>query len=358
MMEGNNVKLICNNICSSLYKPTVIWRKNGQVVTGKQTKNNTLILRSVSVDDDGYYSCVLKDGHPSKPVRLHVIFPPKNTSVSISPAGEILEGASVTLTCSSDANPPVARYTWYKKTGTTSSVLAFEQTYTISNISSEHTGDYYCEGRNTHGACNSTHVFLDGHYAPRNISTSLIHPGDDKDSSSVSLTCSSDANPPVENYSWYRRTAAETVRVGTGERINFEVAWSGFGWQKAALFSSVGLLTALILLIALVLWRKKKAKPNNNSRRSDVTSQHAPQCIPDNVYEDVSDLLLASAPAQRVDSQDDQDDVQYASVQIKRSRGQQVALYSTVQKPKPHTQQLEEDVYAPVNFCRLTAATQ
>ncbi len=39
---------------------------------------------------------------------------PQLLSVSVSPSGEIVEGSSVTLSCSSDANP-AANYTWYKE---------------------------------------------------------------------------------------------------------------------------------------------------------------------------------------------------------------------------------------------------
>uniref|UniRef100_A0A4W5RXR2 Ig-like domain-containing protein n=1 Tax=Hucho hucho TaxID=62062 RepID=A0A4W5RXR2_9TELE len=79
---------------------------------------------------------------------------PKNTSVSFSPSGEIVEGSSVTLTCSSDANPPVDKYTWYKKNVT--SPKASGQSYSITNISSEDSGEYYCEALNEVGEQNST----------------------------------------------------------------------------------------------------------------------------------------------------------------------------------------------------------
>uniref|UniRef100_A0A4W5M4A0 Ig-like domain-containing protein n=1 Tax=Hucho hucho TaxID=62062 RepID=A0A4W5M4A0_9TELE len=79
---------------------------------------------------------------------------PKNTTVSVSPSGEIVEGSSVTLTCSSDANPLVDKYTWYKKN--VASPKASGQSYSITNISSEDSGEYYCEAENQFGAQNST----------------------------------------------------------------------------------------------------------------------------------------------------------------------------------------------------------
>ena len=83
---------------------------------------------------------------------------PKNTSVSVSPSGEIVEGSSVTLTCSSDANPPVDKYTWYKKNVT--SPKASGQSYSITNIISEDRGEYYCEAQNGRGSMNSTALMI------------------------------------------------------------------------------------------------------------------------------------------------------------------------------------------------------
>uniref|UniRef100_A0A4W5R5J2 Ig-like domain-containing protein n=1 Tax=Hucho hucho TaxID=62062 RepID=A0A4W5R5J2_9TELE len=83
---------------------------------------------------------------------------PKNTSVSVSPSGGIVEGSSVTLTCSSEANPPVDKYTWYKKNVT--SPKASGQSYSITNISSEDSGEYYCEAENTIAFKNSTTLMI------------------------------------------------------------------------------------------------------------------------------------------------------------------------------------------------------
>ncbi|KAM6967576.1 myelin-associated glycoprotein-like [Aplochiton taeniatus] len=49
-------------------------------------------------------------------LTLSVKFAPKVTSISVSPCGPLREGSSVTLTCSSDANPAVS-YTWYRVDG-------------------------------------------------------------------------------------------------------------------------------------------------------------------------------------------------------------------------------------------------
>lgn len=82
---------------------------------------------------------------------------PKNTSASVRP-DVITKGSSVNMTCSSDANPPVAIYTWFKVNESTP--VGSGQQYSITNISSEDGGQYYCEARNEHGADNSSAVSI------------------------------------------------------------------------------------------------------------------------------------------------------------------------------------------------------
>ena len=86
VLEGHEVTLTCMTTCSNEETPHVIWRKNGQELPGEQTTNHQLKLMNVSSDDEGNYSCALKDHgeHPSKPVKLNVMckYEQKHSSVT------------------------------------------------------------------------------------------------------------------------------------------------------------------------------------------------------------------------------------------------------------------------------------
>ncbi|XP_045546874.1 B-cell receptor CD22 isoform X2 [Salmo salar] len=169
--EGERVTLRCRTKCPVSLNPTYIWYKNGQRLTkpitsynslilDPVTSYNSLILDPVSSEDTGNYSCAVEGFERilSPEETLTVRYGPKSTSVSVSPSGEIMEGSSVTLTCSSDANPPVDKYTWYKKNVT--SPKASGQSYSITNIISEDRGEYYCEAENTIASKNSTALMI------------------------------------------------------------------------------------------------------------------------------------------------------------------------------------------------------
>ncbi|KAJ4944134.1 hypothetical protein JOQ06_012679 [Pogonophryne albipinna] len=93
--------------------------------------------------------------YPSMLITLNTSPPdsPKPPSVSVSPSAEIEEGSSVTLTCSSDANP-AANYTWYKENE--DSPKASGQIFTITDFRAEHSGSYSCGAQNKLGRSNST----------------------------------------------------------------------------------------------------------------------------------------------------------------------------------------------------------
>ncbi|XP_036804964.1 Fc receptor-like protein 5 [Oncorhynchus mykiss] len=152
--EGQKT-LTCITTCTLTDNPTYIWYKNGQRLdepTSQQYSSNTLVVLGHSVDS---YSCTVEH---HEDLHSPAVYAPRNPSVSVSPSGEIVEGSSVTLTCSSDANPPVDKYTWYKKNVT--SPKASGQSYSITNISSEDRGEYYCEAQNGRGSMNSTALMI------------------------------------------------------------------------------------------------------------------------------------------------------------------------------------------------------
>ncbi|KAI4881818.1 hypothetical protein NFI96_006034, partial [Prochilodus magdalenae] len=153
--EGETAVLTCNTTCS-LTDPTFLWYKNGQSLTTKAIKNNQLHLQNVSSEDAGSYSCAVKGyQHLNYTAQiLRVRDSPKKVSVSISPSGAIVEGSSVTLTCSSNGNPPVKNYTWYKEGE--ASPVGSGHSFSITNITAEHTGRYYC----AHGVQRSDAVLV------------------------------------------------------------------------------------------------------------------------------------------------------------------------------------------------------
>uniref|UniRef100_A0A671WXE1 B-cell receptor CD22 n=1 Tax=Sparus aurata TaxID=8175 RepID=A0A671WXE1_SPAAU len=106
------------------------------------------------------------------------------------PSAEIVEGSSVTLTCSSDANP-AANYTWYKEKQKL--IQGPEGVYHFSSISSEDRGNYYFV---------SLYMFSPPD-VPKLPSVSVSPSAEIVEGSSVTLTCSSDANPAA-NYTWYK----------------------------------------------------------------------------------------------------------------------------------------------------------
>ncbi|XP_072514063.1 B-cell receptor CD22-like [Salminus brasiliensis] len=212
--EGQSAVLTCKTTCS-LTDPTFIWYKNGRPLTTKTIKNNQLHLQTVSSEDAGRYSCAVRGSEhlPSTAQTLRVRYPPKSVSVSISPSGEIVVGSSVTLMCSSEANPPVKIYTWFKG----SSSVGKGETYSFPNISSEDSGGYTCQSHNELGERSSTAVYLNVLYPPKSVSVSISPSGEIVERGSVTLKCNSDANPPVQDYTWFKGSSS----VGKGQTYSF-----------------------------------------------------------------------------------------------------------------------------------------
>ncbi|XP_047433212.1 B-cell receptor CD22-like isoform X1 [Mugil cephalus] len=180
-------ELKCLSSCSPVGR-LYVWFKNQQRIRTQQTSTLT---DNFSPGDT--VSCAFS-GHED--YRSPSIYPSKLSPVSVNSSGEIVEGSSVTVTCRIDANP-AANYTWYK--GNQPLPLGPGGIYHFTSISSEDRGIYYCKSEDQH----SVSVFIDVQYPPKLPSVSVSPSGEIVEGSSVTLTCSSDANPAA-NYTWYK----------------------------------------------------------------------------------------------------------------------------------------------------------
>ncbi|XP_036953446.1 B-cell receptor CD22-like [Acanthopagrus latus] len=178
-------ELKCHSSCSPAGRLSYVWFKNGKKMLGLKTSSykGRVYARDI-------ISCAL-EGHEESPSPS--VYSPKFLFVSVSPSGEIVEGGSVTLTCSSDANP-AANYTWYKENGGPDlQPLSKDPQLVFSSIQSSDSGEYYCTAENELGRT-FKYVSINVTYAPRLPSVSVCPSAEIVEGSSLNLTCSSDAN--------------------------------------------------------------------------------------------------------------------------------------------------------------------
>uniref|UniRef100_A0A8C2Z534 Ig-like domain-containing protein n=1 Tax=Cyclopterus lumpus TaxID=8103 RepID=A0A8C2Z534_CYCLU len=160
----------------------------GRVEYRCSEKRCSLRIKNLRESDSAEYKFMFMTNQPdekytgSPGVTLSVTDAPRLPSVSVSPS-EIVEGSSVTLTCSSDANP-AANYTWYKKNQPRPH--GEEPQLVFSSIQSSDSGHLL----------NITNIL--------NLPSVSVSPSEIVEGSSVTLTCSSDANPAA-NYTWYKK---------------------------------------------------------------------------------------------------------------------------------------------------------
>ncbi|GAA6098044.1 sialoadhesin-like isoform X4 [Tachysurus ichikawai] len=273
---SGQIDLSCITTCTLSNNPTYIWYKNGQRVSECKSASCSVAAVGGAVS----YSCAV-EGHDS--LLSPPVYSPKNTTAVVLSSGDTVEGDSVTLSCSSDANPPVLTYSWFKQGSAADTLLITGQNYSISEISSQHRGLYYCTAHNQLGHHNSTPTHLDVFSSKNSVLT----------------------------------------------------------------FTMLGLFFFLALTLvpgALWMWKRKQGSANGHSSTGESGQPQSAL-----LYENIS----ASNRSRRVS--DEQDDVHYASVVIKSSHTQEGSLS---QRLPAHTTEEEDVQYAEVNVSRRTAAIQ
>ncbi|XP_030204259.1 B-cell receptor CD22-like [Gadus morhua] len=205
-------------MCGLAGDPPYIWSRNGQNVG--QGVNYWAYIQS-----GDSFSCAV-EGYEH--LRSPLVYAPKTPSVTVSPSGEIEEGSSVTLSCSSDANP-AAEYTWFKD----NHLLLWgpSQPLTFPSVRPEDRGTYRCHAKNQYGQLSSNSIFMDVQYAPKTPSVTVSPSGEIEEGSSVTLSCSSDANP-VATYTWFRDiTDRYSSHMNQGPQLIISYIWSSDSGQ-------------------------------------------------------------------------------------------------------------------------------
>ncbi|XP_026856989.1 myelin-associated glycoprotein isoform X2 [Electrophorus electricus] len=125
------------------------------------SKNCTLQITDLRTTDSGIYVFRFITDHPvsklpgQRGLTLQVTDGPV-TSVTVISTGEIAEGSSLTLTCTSYSTSPVMNYTWFKTNGAITSLRGSGQNFSIERLSSKDSGLYTCMAQNSWGCQNAT----------------------------------------------------------------------------------------------------------------------------------------------------------------------------------------------------------
>ncbi|XP_049912351.1 vascular cell adhesion protein 1-like [Epinephelus moara] len=93
-------------------------------------------------------------------MTLSVSYAPKNTSVFISPSGLVSAGSWVNLTCSSRANPPVSRFTWFKTSNDGPIKVSDGDFYSVKVTNVTDGEVYFCVATNDLGTETSSGIHL------------------------------------------------------------------------------------------------------------------------------------------------------------------------------------------------------
>ncbi|XP_029998149.1 B-cell receptor CD22-like [Sphaeramia orbicularis] len=299
------VELRCHSSCRLPDNYKYTWFKNGQEI-----QSETSSSYSTSFSSEDTVSCAVKgyEMFSSPPV-----FAPRVPSVTFSPSGEIIEGSSVTLTCTSDANPPVTKYTWYKRGKNQLQSRGEGQQFVLSFINSSDSGSYSCIAKNSLGLKMLEYVNIDVKYPPRLPSVSVSPSGQIVQGSSVTLTCTSDANPPVTKYTWYKEDEDSPKASGQNFTItDFRSEHSGnyyceaqnsrgrqnstshlivvsSKWKSVAAGVTVAILLPIILISVFILVRRWRAL--KTSSEPEDRADNSQQCPPNHRHPEEQDNL-------------------------------------------------------------------
>jgi len=156
-----NFEMNCNIAGPASMK--YIWRKDGLILP-KQTSWK-LVLKDVSADDQGYYTCegkILDNSAISNKVLVQVFKAPVLLSQPKSHNLEYPGGKDITWVCNGTADPVSYYQWWFKSYSSDKPVLLSEGSILkLKKVGIQNTGYYWCEISNGKSKIKSENVNLD-----------------------------------------------------------------------------------------------------------------------------------------------------------------------------------------------------
>ncbi|XP_045041553.2 B-cell receptor CD22 isoform X2 [Desmodus rotundus] len=197
--EGDNVTLFCNYTSSNPRVTSYEWQSQG---FRKEIMPGVMMIQKVPWNAS-QFSCAACNQWCSwaVPVNLHVQYAPRGVNVlPISLGSEIHSGHPVLLRCNFSSSYPTDVLFFWKKNGI---FLKEGRDLSFNPISPEDTGNYNCLVNNSIGQSTSEAWKLQVLYAPRRLRVSISPEDSVMEGKKAVLTCESDANPPISQYTWF-----------------------------------------------------------------------------------------------------------------------------------------------------------
>ncbi|XP_026054188.1 vascular cell adhesion protein 1b [Carassius auratus] len=129
---------------------------------------------------------------------LSVHYPPRATSITVSPLTELKEGESVSISCLSDSFPVGRTVLSRVMNGVQTKIMTndrLETLYTIPSVELEDSGVYVCETSNMYGSHNDS-VEITVKAPPRNTTVEIFPSKDVQEGQNITICCRSVSFPP------------------------------------------------------------------------------------------------------------------------------------------------------------------
>ncbi|XP_064790902.1 vascular cell adhesion protein 1-like isoform X2 [Oncorhynchus masou masou] len=204
VMAEMGSKLVLSCLASGCPQPAFSWRSMLDMPVHSRTLNqdslSQLHLGPLGLAHEQAYTCEAKCGSviKSKQAEVKVFYAPRGTTITVSPASEVKEGESVTVSCLSDGAPVgwmVLRRLSEDQDVKLQSHNGSSTSFTLSSALLADSALYQCEAFNEHGSQKaSTHVTVK---APPRNTTVLVYPSTEvQEGQNVTVCCRSVSFPP------------------------------------------------------------------------------------------------------------------------------------------------------------------